>query len=299
MAQVLSEMLGTVRVAYAAKNHEVQLEVSEKPLFVEGDPVRLAQLIANLLHNAHKYTPEGGTIHVSAQRAGGDLVIRVKDSGVGISSQMLPRIFDLFTQEASSLHNAAGGLGIGLSLARIIAEMHGGSIQKMSEGHGRGSEFILRLPALPPASAQETRTSRQAAADASPDAPNLERRILIVEDNQDAARTLAKLLRLRGHSVQITHDCEAALQAGDAFAPDVVLLDIGLPGLNGFEACRELRTRSWGRNALVVAMTGWGTDEDRRKSKAAGFDLHLVKPVDFAELVPVLALGGNVEQSAV
>ena len=279
--------LESCRTAYPEKNLHIRARLPEEPLPVEGDAVRLTQVIGNLLHNACKYTPEGGNIEVHARRTDSDVVVRVKDDGVGIAPEMLPQVYDMFVQGDQSLERSVGGLGIGLSLVKAIVEMHGGAVEAQSAGPGKGSEFIVHLPSADPAgvAGKDGAPQPQERASSQTAAPL---RLLIVEDNTDAARTLAKLLRMGGHEVEVCHDGAAALEAGETFAPDAVLLDLGLPRMNGFDVCRAIRRAPWGREALVIAMTGWGAEEDRRKTQEAGFDEHLVKPVEYQQLMSLL-----------
>jgi len=261
--------------------HELTVSLPPEPVTLDADPVRLAQIVSNLLNNAAKYTPPGGRIALHVERQGGEVEIRVTDNGTGIAPENLRRIFDMFTQVEGDTSQAQGGLGIGLALVKGFVVLHGGSVEARSDGPGRGSEFCVRLPVR----------STQAVAPAAP-APGGPRRaklrILVVDDNLDAAESLSLLLRMMGHEVRAAHDGEGAVQLGDDFNPQAVLLDIGMPGIDGYETCRRMRARGWGRDAKIIAVTGWGQDEDRRKSAAAGFDEHLVKPVDAETLARVI-----------
>jgi PAS domain S-box-containing protein len=258
--------------------HHLRVILPAEPLFLHADPVRLTQVFANLLNNSCKYTPAGGQIQISAEREGDQAVVRVKDSGVGIPRDQLEKIFNMFNQVDGSPERAPGGLGIGLTLVRRLAEMHGGSVYATSEGHGRGSEFIVRLPAL--AEVPDTQKSQ-----APPAAPAIRRRVLIVDDNRDAADALAMLLKHSGHDAFVAYDGRAAFAAAETHRPNVILLDIGLPGMSGHDVCRQIRDQSWGRIIRMIALTGWGQEEDRRKSHEAGFDGHLVKPVDLSAVL--------------
>jgi CheY-like chemotaxis protein len=248
-----------------------------------ADPTRLEQILDNLLSNAAKYTKPGGRIEVSAERQGDEAVLRVRDTGVGISPEMLPRVFDLFAQAERSLDRAEGGLGIGLTLVRSLVELHGGSVQAQSAGLGHGSEFVVRLPAAGDAA----RRADLPAAPALNGPASAPRRVLVVDDNVDAAQSLATLLKLWGHQVAMAHDGTAALEAVRAQRPEVILLDIGLPGMSGLEVARQVRQDP--RRPLLVALTGYGQEQDRRRSIEAGFDCHLVKPVDLSELRRLIA----------
>ncbi len=262
-----------------ARKHRLKVEVAREPVTINGDMTRVIQVVVNLLHNAAKYTPEGGKISLSVETVDDDAVIRVKDNGIGIPPQMLEHVFDLFAQGERSLARTEGGLGIGLTLARRIVALHGGSIKAHSTGPGNGSEFVVRLPRLP-----------HYAAGLSPQAPGHDaalvqrRSVVVVDDNVDSAQSMAMLLRTVGHEVRIEHDGEAALERLATHMPDIILLDIGLPGLNGYEVARRLREHPEGGAVRIYAITGYGQDDDRRRSLEAGFDGHLVKPVIPADL---------------
>jgi CheY-like chemotaxis protein/anti-sigma regulatory factor (Ser/Thr protein kinase) len=245
--------------------------------------VRLAQVFLNLLNNAAKYTPDGGTITLRVEREDGRAAVRVRDTGTGIPPEMLPHVFDLFTQVDRTLDRAEGGLGIGLTLVRHLTEMHFGTVEVTSGGPNRGTEFVVRLPLLTDDAPAEA--ARPAPESAAP----RRRHILVVDDNRDAAESLALLLRLFGNEVRTAYDGRIALDAAQAHRPDVVLLDIGLPGLDGLEVCRRLRAQPDGGQMLIVAMTGYGQEEDKRRSREAGFNDHLVKPVDFDALKGLLS----------
>ncbi|MBA3589709.1 ATP-binding protein [Methylibium sp.] len=267
-----------------AQRQQLRVHVPVQPLVVDGDPVRLVQVVGNLLHNAAKYTPQGGAIAVTARQEGDAVLIDVQDSGMGIAAEALPHIFELFTQGDHSLARSQGGLGIGLTLVRRLAELHGGSVDAASEGPGRGSAFTLRLPATAPPSAARTLQQDGAAASGRP-----ARRILIVEDNDDAREMLRALLEEAGHRLSTRPDGPSGLAAALAERPEVALVDLGLPGLSGHALAEQLRAQPEGRDVLLVALTGYGQPEDRARSAAAGFDLHAVKPVD------VQALLGRIE----
>jgi len=281
LADVVTRAVETARPLIDSKGHKLTVEMRERPFRLDGDATRLAQVVGNLLNNAAKYTESQGQIALCVERArrddgGADAVIRVKDDGVGIPPEMLGKVFDLFTQGERTLDQAQGGLGIGLALVRRLVEMHGGSVCAKSDGPGAGSEFVVTLPLLadPPA------TDAAPPADASDAADAMGRRVLVVDDNRDSARTMTLLLEKMGNHVQTAYDGPEAVAAAVAFAPDIVLLDIGLPTFDGYEAARQIRGRVNGRPISLVALTGWGQDEDRRRSKDAGFDHHVVKPVD-------------------
>jgi len=250
-----------------------------EPLYVEADPTRLQQIVHNLLSNAAKYTDPGGRIHLTARQENGKVVLHVQDTGIGIAAETLPHIFELFVQGERRLNRSQGGLGIGLTLVRQLVEMHGGTISASSEGLGKGSEFTVRLPA-PPNNPQELQ--RQLTDEAQSAAPPTSRRILVVDDNVDAADSLATLLRLKGHVVRVARDGPTALTTARAERPEVVILDLGMPGMDGFEVARQLRAMTETKNSVLVAITGWSREEDRQRCYEAGFDGHLPKPVDLS-----------------
>lgn len=283
---VVTAEADAIRSAMQQAGLTLQLAVPEDPVLLHGDPVRLAQVISNLLTNAVKYAGEGGHVEVRVARDAEHLIITVTDNGIGIPSEMLESVFELFTQVDHSLEKTAGGLGIGLSLARGLVEMHGGQIVAQSEGAGRGTAFVVRLPLVPTA-----RTTADAATTPAVPSSVSRRRVLVVDDNDDAADSLGQLLAMMGHEVRTAYDGEAGVALAEAFRPDVVLCDIGMPRVNGLTAARRIRATPWGRDTLLVALTGWGHEADRQRSAEAGFDLHLVKPVDVAALTPLLERG--------
>jgi signal transduction histidine kinase/ActR/RegA family two-component response regulator len=275
LAAVVDRAVETTRPAIDTHGQELSVTLSPEPLWVEADLIRLAQVLANLLNNAAKFTPEGGRICLTAQRENGEAVISVRDTGMGIPAEVLPHIFDLFTQGQRSLDRSQGGLGIGLTLVRRLVELHGGSVQAFSQGPGKGSEFIVRLPLAAESQSQPSAPDAAAGANAS----TATHRILIVDDNRDAADSLAVLLRLQGHEVQVAYDGVIALAVAATFRPEIVLLDIGLPGMSGYEVAHRLRQEPASAEVLLVAVTGYCQEEDRRRSQEAGFNAHLVKPV--------------------
>ena len=283
MAEVVRTAAETAAPGIEGSRHSLQIDIGPG-VHVRGDAQRLTQALANLLNNAARYTPPGGAIAVQARAEEGFAVVRVRDTGRGIEPHMLERIFGMFVQGREPLERVGGGLGIGLALARRIAELHGGKLEVKSEGDGRGSEFTLCIP-LAAAPAQPRPAGAQAAEPARAPAA---KRVLVVDDNIDAAVTLGHLLRSLGHEVQVVHDGATALKAADELRPDVVLLDIGMPGMDGYEVARRLRTAHKDRRFRIVAITGWGQDADRQRAKEAGFDVHLVKPVDPSLLVRML-----------
>ena len=270
------------------RRHDLSVEVSNERLRVDGDPVRLAQVVANLLTNAARYTEPSGKIVVSARREGGDVVIRVKDNGIGISLELLPRVFDLFIQGHRSADRAQGGLGLGLALVKNLIELHGGTVAAMSGGPGKGSEFMIRLPAV--AEATEVRPTAAPEPELAPARPRGDgRRVLVVDDNNDAADSLAEVLRDVGHEVAVAYGSVAALELAESFHPEVAVLDIGLPVMDGYELAARLRTNKQTADCRLIALTGYGQSRDRTRSEAGGFERHLVKPVDLDELTELVA----------
>ena len=281
---LLHETLAASRALVDSHGHEVRLNVPEEPIYLCADVVRLSQVFGNLFSNACKYTAPGGRIDVTVERRGNKAIVSIRDTGSGIPVDKLFTIFDMFTRIDRPLERTKDGLGIGLTIVKRLVEMHGGSIEARSEGEGLGSEFIVSLPAM---------HSDQQQPEEEPPAPlqgsAVGCRVLVVDDNVDAASSLAMLLQLEEKDVRIAHDGEAALRDAEGLRPELVLLDIGLPKMNGYEVCRRMRERPWGQKALIIALTGWGQEEDRRKSREAGFDGHLVKPVKHADLMALLA----------
>jgi len=274
LAQALQGAIETSRPLIEQCGHELIVTVPARPIVVNADLTRLTQVFWNLLINAAKYMPRGGRIELCVDSHAGEVVISVKDQGIGIPADKLPVIFGMFSQVESSLSRSQGGLGIGLFLVKSLVEMHGGSAEVRSEGLGKGSEFAVRLPV-----SAEQQSGDGAAGGQTPErVPGL--RILVVDDNSDAVDSLAMLLGTMGNSVRIARDGEEAIRAADEFRPEVALLDIGMPKMNGYEAARAIRQRPWAQDLMLVAVTGWGQDEDKRRSKEAGFDHHIVKPVD-------------------
>jgi signal transduction histidine kinase len=285
---VLRAAVETARPIIDARGHRLAVKVPDQPLPVRGDAVRLAQVFANLLNNAAKYTDPGGQIDFSAWRSEDTLAVRISDTGIGIPPQILPAIFEMFTQGDTSLERRHAGLGVGLSLARRLVEMHGGSIDAHSEGIGKGSVFTVQLPA---ADGSASRTSSQEAA--LPAKAPRGARVLLVDDNVDFATSMAALLENAGHEVRLAHDAASALTLAEAFEPDFGFFDIGLPGMSGFELARRFRSLPFASGSVLVAVTGWGQDKDRELAREAGFDHHLVKPVDFGAIESLLARDGR------
>ncbi len=284
LATVLNHVVEACAPLVQAANHDLTVALPSTPIVLDADPVRLAQVFGNLLTNACKYMEPGGRIWLAAERRGREVVASIKDSGLGIAPEMLPKVFEMFTQVDRTLERSQGGLGIGLTLVKQLTELHGGTVAADSSGLGRGSEFIVRLPVAIEVAEPETNAPPAAESNSI-----VRRRVLVVDDNRDSALSLSMLLEMFGHEVQTGHDGVEAVEKAGAFQPDLILLDIGLPKLNGYDACRTIREQPWGRDIQLVALTGWGQEDDRCKSRDAGFDAHLVKPLDHAELLKLLA----------
>jgi PAS domain S-box-containing protein len=286
LAAVLERAVESSAPLLQERKHTLDIRLPDEPLRVQADSTRLSQVFLNLLNNAAKYTPEGGVVRVNAHAEGEEAVVSVSDNGVGIPHELLPKVFDLFVQGSRSLDRADGGLGIGLTLVREILRLHGGSITASSRGAGAGSKFEVRLPLEQPASHPV-----EHADDARRSAPHGGRRVLVVDDNRDSAESMAMLLRATGHDVETAYDGPTALEAALRDRPEYVLLDIGLPGMSGYAVAERLRAAPALRRMILIAMTGYGQEEDRRRSREAGFDHHLVKPVDFDVLASILSAG--------
>jgi CheY-like chemotaxis protein/anti-sigma regulatory factor (Ser/Thr protein kinase) len=259
----------------------------KRGLTVRGDPTRLSQVVSNLLTNAAKYTPNGGRIGIHAQPEGDEIVLRVRDNGIGIAPETLPRVFDLFVQEGQAIDRAQGGLGLGLTIVRNLVERHGGRVSAHSDGRGRGSEFVVRLPKAVAAQPDSEQPIADRPGAVPPTTSSL--RVLVVDDNVDGAEMLAELLGARGYEARVAHDGPSALAIADTFRPHVSLLDIGLPVMDGFELAGQLRKNPGLQNTCLIAVTGYGQEADRQKTRAAGFRHHLVKPVDLKSIDTVLA----------
>jgi signal transduction histidine kinase/DNA-binding response OmpR family regulator len=273
----------------AARKHRLTTDLPPEPLWVNADPTRLAQVLANLLNNAAKYTPEGGAVSLTAVREDGEVVFRVKDTGVGIPHGMLGSVFEPFTQLDRTLDRAQGGLGIGLTLVKRLVELHGGRVEAHSAGPGHGSEFVVRLPAAVPPGDRHPVAAHAPGTNGEAARGNRPLRVYVVDDNQDAATSLAVLLQTGGYDVHVFFDGAAVLAAWDEATADVTLLDIGLPGMDGYAVARALRCRPGGDRLLLVAVTGYGQESDQRRALDAGFDQHLVKPVDPEQVLRLLA----------
>lgn len=280
LAAVVQSAVETSRSLILMQRHELKLDLPPGPVFLDADPTRLAQVLANLLNNAAKYTEPGGHIELIVEPGERDVVVTVRDDGVGIAADHLVHIFEMFSQVDHSLDRSQGGLGIGLTLVRRLTEMHGGSVEAFSEGLGKGSEFRVRLPLAPGLCSEAAGTIKPEAAAVS----NQPRRILIVDDNPDAVSSLRVVLNSMGYEIQTAHDGPQALELAADFRPHAILLDIGLPKINGYDVACKIRDQPWGKSMLLVATTGWGQLDDRQRAFDAGFDHHLVKPVDSARL---------------
>jgi len=284
LASIVRSSIETSRPLITAAQHQLEVHLPEAPIELDADPARLAQVFGNLLNNAAKYTPAQGRISISVEKESErEVAVRVRDSGIGIPPEMLSRVFEMFTQVEEALERTQGGLGIGLTLVRRFVELHSGSVSATSAGRDRGSEFVVRLP-LPKDGA-----AAAPGTEGTSDTPaGVMRRIVIVEDNPDGAESLRQLLTAAGHDVFVAGDGLRGIDAVSSFKPDAVLMDIGLPGLNGYEAARRIRQTEHGRNVTLIAMTGWGQPDDRRRARHAGFDFHFVKPIDLGALQKTL-----------
>ena len=282
LSTVIHQAIEVARPLLDAADHDLRVILPDDPIYLDADPARLAQVFGNLLNNSSRYTKPGGTISIEVERSDSEVVVKVKDTGAGIPQDKLISIFDMFTQIDRTTERSQGGLGIGLALVKRLVEMHGGTVEARSAGEGQGSEFLVRLPVL-------SKRTTQVAPEVAAENPPTERRILIVDDNRDSADSLAMLLEITGNKTFMAHDGLEAIAAVEKHRPEVVLLDIGLPKLSGHDVCRRVREHPWGKDIVVIALTGWGQEEDRRKSEEAGFNGHLVKPVDYDELLELLS----------
>ncbi len=281
MSGVAEGAVETIRPLMEQRRQELSVSLPIEPIWLHADASRLEQVVVNLLTNATKFTDEGGHIWLTVQKERDECVIRVRDSGVGIAPTLLPHVFDLFTQAERSLDRSQGGLGIGLALVQSLSALHGGTVDACSKP-GDGSEFIVRLPLLPENSPQSADIAIKA------DQASRELRVLVVDDNEDTVLGFAMLLKANGHEARTAHNGIAAVQLADVFRPHVIMLDIGLPGLNGYEVARQIRQQPYGKDIMLIALTGYGQDSDREASTEAGFDHHLVKPARFDQLLQIL-----------
>ena len=284
---VVARAIETTQPLITELRHQLTLDVQDDSLEVEGDLTRLTQVLGNLINNAAKYTDPGGRIMVSVRREHADVEICVRDSGIGIPPELLPRLFQLFTQVDGAAHRAQGGLGIGLALVRQLVQMHGGSVTAYSAGLSRGSEFLIRLPLR--VKGVRLASSEGVASARGVNCAKVGHRILLADDNRDALDSLATLLECDGHEVHTAGDGAEALAVAAEYRPGILLLDIGMPKLDGYEVARRIRAEPWGKTAVLIALTGWGQDEDRRRTREVGFDSHLVKPLDPDALSAMLA----------
>jgi PAS domain S-box-containing protein len=288
LAAVVAAAQESARPLIESRGHTLAVELPKEPVRLVADPVRLAQVFANLLINAAKYTDSGGRIELQARREGGELAVVIRDNGIGISAEMMPRMFTLFAQASPALERSEGGLGIGLSLARGLVELHGGAVSAYSGGLGQGSEFVVRLPIGDPGDSTDAESRPPTRAGARP------LRLLVADDNRDSAETCAALLEASGHEVTVAHTGREAFDLACQLQPDALLLDIGMPELNGYQLAQQIRGTGWGRRAVLIAITGWGQEQDKQRALAAGFDRHLTKPVDPYDL-EMLLQGARVE----
>jgi signal transduction histidine kinase len=301
VATFVARAIETAEPLFNARGQRLNVSMPKERLIVDGDLTRLSQIVSNILNNAAKYTPDSGQISLQIETASRDeasaeeVLIRVKDNGTGIPPEMLPEVFDLFTQVDQALDRSHGGLGIGLALVRKLVEMHGGSVDAYSDGVGHGSEFFVRLPCRIERVDVKGTT---APADDAIKTPVVRRRVLVVDDNEDSAETLALTLQLEGYDVETAHGGQQALELAEGFLPEMVLLDIGMPEMDGYEVARSIRAQPWGADMLLVAQTGWGQEEDRRRSREAGFVAHMTKPLDHCRLMSLMAQGPAPSRSA-
>ncbi len=283
LQSIIHNAVETSRPFIDMQRHRLVVDAGRAPILVEADATRLAQIFSNLLHNAAKYTEPGGRIELTARREGAQAVVRVRDNGIGIAPAMLDSIFGMFVQADRTLERAQAGLGVGLTLAQRLAALHGGTIEAHSEGPGKGSEFVVRIPAAHPA-------GEGLREPASPDhASGTRQRVLLADDNVDFASSMALLLSSQGHDVRVAHDGAEALEVAEAFQPDIAFLDIGMPKVHGYEVARRMRKGPRTARCRLVAVTGWGQEEDKRRAREAGFDRHVVKPVDPRVIEGILA----------
>jgi CheY-like chemotaxis protein/two-component sensor histidine kinase len=284
---VIRRAVETLQPLIDARDADVVLTLAQAPLLVEADGARLAQVFGNLLANAVKFSEAGARIELISAEESGQAVVRVVDKGIGIAPAMLPSIFELFVQAESGPARERGGLGVGLTVARMITNLHGGSIDARSEGLGHGAEFTVRLPLVPQSARTESADAGRAGVPVM-----AQRRILVVDDNADAAGSLALLLKFSGHEVHVAHEGEAALRLAERLRPDAVLLDVGMPGMDGYEVARRLRRRPGMEELIIIAVTGYGAEADKRRAQAAGFDHHLTKPIEVASVESLITRRG-------
>jgi CheY-like chemotaxis protein/two-component sensor histidine kinase len=285
LSEIVKTAVESSRPLIEERGHKITIKLSASPVYVDADRVRLTQVVMNLINNAAKYTPDPGQIWLTLELDNGQAVLQVKDTGIGIAPEDLPRLFDLFYQADRSFTRAEGGLGLGLTLVHRILELHGGTVQAFSLGAKQGSQFVVSLPVLQKSSQQEF--SKEANTVFS-NAKSQVRRILVADDFPQAAETLAGLLRQEGYEVQIAQDGLEAFRAAELSHPDVIVLDLAMPELNGYDAARKIREQPWGKQVVLIALTGWGQQRDRHRTKEAGFDAHLTKPVKYEAILELL-----------
>jgi CheY-like chemotaxis protein len=278
LEKVVAHAIETARPLIESRGHALEVRLPEGPVWMQGDFARLSQVVANLLNNAAKYTQENGRIELHAAAASGEATLVVRDNGIGIERELLPRVFELFSQGERTLDRSLGGLGVGLTVVQRLVELHGGRVAVTSEGAGKGAEFRLVLPCLSEVSAAASAEHRESLVALRE--TGMRRRVLVVDDNEDAAESIAVLLRMEGHEVKTVNDPRQALECCEVFAPGAIVLDIGLPGMDGYTLARELRRIPAARDALYIALTGYGQKEDRAAAEAAGFHHHFIKPAD-------------------
>jgi PAS domain S-box-containing protein len=287
LALVVQNAVEAVQLLITGAGHELTVTLPPEPVYLYADLTRLAQILINLLNNAAKYTERGGHIWLTIERQDEEIVVSVRDTGIGLAADHLPHLFDIFSQVTPALDRSEGGLGIGLSLVRGLVELHGGKIEARSAGLGMGSEFLVRLPVVEALGQEQLDPSDQDDGQESPSA-GPKYRILVADDNRDSADSLSTLLELRDYEVQTAYDGFEALQLASSFRPRVALLDIGMPRINGYDSARKIRQQAWGKDMVLIAITGWGQDEDKQIALEAGFDYHLTKPIDPGDLEKLL-----------
>ena len=285
LADIVDSAVETAKPAIDQARHRLSVHVPDEKLEMEGDPHRLSQILSNLLGNAAKFTPDGGNIRLTLERQGDEALLAVRDSGIGVPAAMQDKIFDMFAQADNPLDRGSAGLGVGLTLAKTLVEMHGGTIDVHSGGAGKGSEFRVRLP-LAAGPADETAPAVESGADS---AVSIARRVLIADDNEDAAQMLSLLVEDFGSEARTAADGAQAITIAADFLPEIVFLDLGMPRMNGYDAARHIRRQDWGKEMMLVALTGWGQEKDRQRIMQAGFDRHLVKPARPEQLRELLA----------
>jgi CheY-like chemotaxis protein len=288
IVSIIRAAVETSKPLIDAAGHQLAITLPQEPIPLYGDPLRLAQVFANLLNNSAKYTDAGGQIWLTVRREGNHVLVSVRDTGIGMSDAMLPVVFEMFMQADRATNRTQGGLGIGLTLVKRLVEMHGGSVAAYSAGEGQGSEFIVSLPI---AAAPTSKVTLPIPGQKPAAAP--QRRVLVVDDNKDSATSMGMLLKFLNTDVRVAHDGPTALDMVESYHPNVVLLDIGMPGMDGFEVARRIRQRADFDDIVLIALTGWGQTEDRNRTQTAGFDHHLVKPADITTLQSLLSSAGK------